>query len=102
VKALNKNFDPNKHKLSPEEQEIEDAIGSGFYDDVINDKSHPVFIRTKLGMNQRTFAETFGIPLRTLQNWEIGRRKPDQAALTLLKAIALHPEAIRDAASVAG
>ena len=34
--------------------------------------------RTKTGMNRREFAEYFGIPYRTIQDWELGNRQmPD-------------------------
>ena len=35
-------------------------------------------LRERTGMNRRQFAEYFGIPYRTLQEWELGgRRVPD-------------------------
>ena len=35
-------------------------------------------IRNKTGMNRREFAEYFGIPYRTIQDWELGNRQmPD-------------------------
>lgn len=35
-------------------------------------------IRKKTGMNRREFAEYFGIPYRTIQDWELGNRQmPD-------------------------
>ena len=29
-----------------------------------------------MGLNQKAFAEHFGIPLRTVQDWEASRRTP--------------------------
>jgi putative transcriptional regulator len=48
-------------------------------------------------MSQQRFAETFRIPLPTLQNWEQGRRAPDAPASAYLQAIAQRPKVIEDA-----
>ena len=61
------------------------------------DEINPRLIRSRLNMSQRTFAETFTIELRTLQDWEQGRRVPNGAAQTLLRIIHFEPEAARRA-----
>lgn len=33
-------------------------------------------LRSSVGMNQREFAEHVGISVRTIQDWETGRRVP--------------------------
>jgi transcriptional regulator with XRE-family HTH domain len=33
-------------------------------------------LRAAAGFTQASFAETLGLPLRTLQNWEQGKREP--------------------------
>ena len=33
-------------------------------------------LRSKLGDTQSEFASRYGIPFRTVQNWETGLRKP--------------------------
>ena len=38
-------------------------------------KEELVEMRKKTGMNRREFAEYFGIPYRTVQDWELGNRK---------------------------
>ncbi len=43
--------------------------------------------RIDTGMSQSQFANHFGIPIRTLQEWEQGRRKPPEYLLELLKRI---------------
>ena len=54
-------------------------------------------LRRSLGLSQATFAKRFGIPKRTVQDWEQGRRLPDQAARSFLKVIAQSPETVRRA-----
>lgn len=41
-------------------------------------------IRKKTGLSQSRFAELLGVSVRTLQDWEQGRRAPSGAARTLL------------------
>ena len=52
--------------------------------------------RAKVGLSQSTFAQLLGVSLRTLQDWEQGRRRPAGAARTLLRVASQHPEALRD------
>ncbi len=52
--------------------------------------------RAKMGLSQRAFAQLLGVSLRTLQDWEQGRRRPAGAAQTLLRVASQHPEALRD------
>lgn len=33
-------------------------------------------LRDETGMNRREFSEHFGIPVRTIEEWEAGRRTP--------------------------
>jgi DNA-binding transcriptional regulator YiaG len=42
-------------------------------------------LREKSGMNQTKFAEYFGIPRRTVQNWELGERKCPDYLLELMQ-----------------
>lgn len=47
-------------------------------------------IRESTGMNKKEFAEYFGIPYRTLQDWELGNRKaPDYVYSMIGKIIEL-------------
>ena len=42
-------------------------------------------MRTRLGETQSDFAMRYGIPFRTIQNWETGVRKPPEYIMNLLK-----------------
>lgn len=60
-------------------------------------KSFPVVrVRERSGLSQSKFAELLGVSIRTLQDWEQGRREPSGAAKTLLKVAELHPEVLRE------
>jgi putative transcriptional regulator len=54
-------------------------------------------IRKKLDMSQKAFAEYFGVSLRTVQDWEQGRRVPSGASRNFLFVIDREPEAVRRA-----
>ena len=53
-------------------------------------------IRKTYGLSQAKFASLMGISVRTLQNWEQGRRIPRGPARVLLRVAALHPDAVLD------
>ena len=57
-----------------------------------------VTARLRVGMSQRDFATLLGVSLRTLQEWEQGRRQPSGAAKTLLKIAERNPDVVRAAA----
>ncbi|MDR1463628.1 MAG: helix-turn-helix domain-containing protein [Azoarcus sp.] len=50
--------------------------------------------RQRTGFSQSAFASLLGVSVRTLQDWEQGRREPSGAARTLLRIAAAHPEAV--------
>ena len=41
-------------------------------------------LRKQTGMNRREFAEYFGIPYRTVQDWELGNRQMPEYLLRLM------------------
>ncbi len=54
-------------------------------------------LRRKLALTQEEFADTFGLSLATLRDWEQGRARPGQAAKTLLRLIAVIPGEVKAA-----
>ena len=55
-------------------------------------------VREKTGLSQAEFARLLGVSVRTLQEWEQGRRAPSGAARTLLMIAAKNPRALLDVA----
>ena len=53
-------------------------------------------IREGFRLTQEQFAALLGISVRTLRNWEQGRRVPEGPARVLLQVAAKHPEALLD------
>ena len=51
--------------------------------------------RLKLGLSQADFAAMLGVSVRTLQDWEQGRREPGGAAKALLKVTVAAPKTVR-------
>lgn len=54
-------------------------------------------IRTGLRMTQAAFAEAFGLSVRTVQEWERGRARPDTTGRAYLEAIRRRPDLVRQA-----
>ena len=57
----------------------------------------PKAIRERLGLSQSRFAAIIGVSIRTLQNWEQGRREPEGPAKALLRVVDKQPEAVLQA-----
>jgi putative transcriptional regulator len=55
-------------------------------------------IRERTGLSQAKFASLLGVSVRTLQEWEQGRRAPSGAARTLLMVAAKNPRALLEVA----
>jgi len=55
-------------------------------------------IREKTGLSQSRFATLLGVSVRTLQDWEQGRRLPSGAARTLLLIAHKNPLALLEVA----
>lgn len=54
-------------------------------------------VRERLNVSQNEFALMIGVSVRTLQNWEQGRRKPEGPAKALLRIASKNPSAVLDA-----
>jgi putative transcriptional regulator len=55
-------------------------------------------IRERTALSQARFAQLLGVSVRTLQDWEQGRRAPSGAARTLLIVADKNPRALLDVA----
>ena len=55
-------------------------------------------IRAQTGLSQSEFAKLLGVSVRTLQEWEQGRRSPSGPAKTLLAIAHRNPKALLDIA----
>jgi putative transcriptional regulator len=53
--------------------------------------------RARVGLSQSEFARLLGVSVRTLQEWEQGRRSPSGPARTLLAIAHKNPRALLDA-----
>lgn len=60
---------------------------------IINDVNVKL-LRSKLHLSQSNFSALLGVNIKTLQNWEQGRRKPRGPAKALLSIVQAHPEVI--------
>ena len=58
----------------------------------LKEPSPPQIIRAKLKLSQSAFAGLMGVSLRTIQDWEQGRRKPSGPAVALLRIAEQKPE----------
>ena len=54
-------------------------------------------IRERLGLSQSRFAAIIGVSVRTVQNWEQGRREPEGPAKALLRVVDRNPAAVLEA-----
>lgn len=58
-----------------------------------------VAARLKSGFSQAQFARLLGVSVRTLQDWEQGRREPSGAAKMLILIAAKRPDVFRSLAA---
>ena len=55
-------------------------------------------IRKKVAKSVRVFSQTFGLPAKTIQQWEQGARCPDAASSPLLEVIDYNPALVAEVA----
>jgi putative transcriptional regulator len=55
--------------------------------------------RLVAGLSQSAFAVLLGVSVRTLQDWEQGRREPSGAAKTLFRVAERYPEVLQELAA---
>lgn len=60
------------------------------------EKAQVAAARAATGLSQAPFARLLGVSIRTLQEWEQGRKVPSGAAATLLKVATRHPEVLQE------
>ncbi len=53
----------------------------------------PWYVRKRLGMSQQEFADTLGIPVATLRNWEQNRVMMEPATIALMRILVHEPQA---------
>ena len=58
----------------------------------LKEPASPQNIRTNLNLSQSEFASLMGVSVRTVQEWEQGRRKPSGSAVALLRIVEQKPE----------
>ncbi len=54
-------------------------------------------VRARHSLTQRQFADRLGLDVRTLQNWEQGRNRPDAAVIALVRIFDRDPRIVEDA-----
>lgn len=54
-------------------------------------------LRERLGLTQNEFSGMIGVSIKTLQNWEQGRREPEGPAKALLRVVEKEPQAVLSA-----
>ena len=64
----------------------------------LKNPSPPQSIRQKLKLSQAAFAGLMGVSLRTIQDWEQGRREPSGPAKALLRIAEQRPEVFMELA----
>jgi putative transcriptional regulator len=64
----------------------------------LKEPSSPQDIRRRLNLSQSAFAGLMGVSLRTVQDWEQGRRRPSGPAKSLLRIVEQRPEVFMELA----
>jgi putative transcriptional regulator len=70
------------------------ADGTVEKDEIIPASASAQVARAGTGLSQAQFAKLIGVSLRTLQEWEQGRKRPSGPASVLLRIVALDPRVV--------
>lgn len=57
-------------------------------------------IRERTGKSQPVFAASIGVPVSTVRQWELGRRRPEKAARVLLALLQRNPWLVEEMLTV--
>ena len=63
-------------------------------DEIVPADDWALAARAGTGLSQAQFAKLIGVSLRTLQEWEQGRKRPSGPAAALLRIVARDPEVV--------
>ena len=66
----------------------------------LKEPAPPQMIRSTLNLSQSAFAGLMGVSLRTIQDWEQGRRKPSGPAIALLRIAEQKPDVFMQLAKI--
>jgi putative transcriptional regulator len=87
-------FDKIKAGLDDTRAYLEGTADKRRYRVHVPEKMDVKKIRTRLGLSQEAFAETYGFALSAVRDWEQGRRTPERSARILLKVVEKEPDAV--------
>lgn len=76
--------------------ELLESIGQMTAGDAAAVHSPVAIARYRVKMSQSEFAKLLGVSVRTLQEWEQGRREPTGAARSLLRIARERPDVLRE------
>ena len=70
------------------------ADGTAEKDEIVPATDWAQAARAGTGLSQAQFAKLIGVSLRTLQEWEQGRKRPSGPAAALLRIVSRDPEVV--------
>jgi putative transcriptional regulator len=87
-------FDKIKAGLEDAKAYLDDSADKRRYRIHVPTQVNVKKIRTRLGLSQESFAETYGFALSAVRDWEQGRRQPERSARILLRVVEREPKAV--------
>lgn len=86
-------FESMMRGMAQAEAFVKDGARDGF---AVHEPVDVKAVRAKTKLSQTKFAETYGLNVKALKEWEQGRRLPDRSAQTLFTIIDREPQVIAD------